>query len=92
MVGGLEWGLGFIKLCLTVERETSSGICFGKQEEREYTWISKRTPFQEVSEVQRGKIFYVPEGDHLVVIAKVEKAHMHNAQKPSEFYFILITK
>lgn len=34
MVEGLEWGLGFVRLCPTVGRERETlGVCFGKQEE-----------------------------------------------------------
>lgn len=40
MAGGLEWGLDCLRSCLTVGRV--SGVCFGKQEEREYMWMSKR--------------------------------------------------
>lgn len=43
MPGGLEGGLDFLRSCLTLGREREvSGICFGKQEEREYVWMSKR--------------------------------------------------
>lgn len=43
MVEGLEWGLGFMKLCHTLGREREApGVCFGKQEERKHVDKSKR--------------------------------------------------